>query len=95
VPFETPAEAAQAVLQQPGIDGLLLDNVSLRQAQGQGASLVAVGPALEGNAYVIAMPLRATTLQAQIGETLARLRADGTMAQLEDAWFGPVHLNTD
>jgi ABC-type amino acid transport substrate-binding protein len=64
--------------------------VSLREAQGQGAALAAVGPALESNAYVIAMPRQATTLQERVAATLAQFQADGTLAELEVRWFGPL-----
>lgn len=89
VPFETPDEVIEQVLHDSTIDGVLMDNVSLREAQGRGAALVAVGPALEGNAYVIASPLRAATLQQAINETLTRLMAEGTLQTLETRWFGP------
>jgi ABC-type amino acid transport substrate-binding protein len=88
-PFETPAEAIEALLNDATIDGLLIDNVSLREAQGQGAPLVGIGPALEGNAYVIAAPLRATTLQERIAATLQEMHASGELSRLEERWFGP------
>lgn len=89
-PFETPAQAAAALAEDAGLDALLIDQVSLREAQGQGAALVAVGPALESNPYVIAAPLQATTLQQRIAETLAQFEADGTLAELEARWFGEI-----
>jgi ABC-type amino acid transport substrate-binding protein len=93
VPFETPGEAIEGLLNDSSLDGLLIDNVSLRQAQGQGAALVAVGEALEGNAYVIAAPLRATTLQAQIVETLQTLEREGEFIRLEERWFGEMEAD--
>lgn len=90
VPYETPAEAAAALVDDPSLDALLIDQVSLREAQGQGAALVAVGPALESNPYVIAAPLLATTLQEQIATTLAQFQTDGTLADLEARWFGEL-----
>jgi polar amino acid transport system substrate-binding protein len=89
-PFSTPAEAITGLLDGPAIDALLIDQVSLRQAQGQGAAIIAVGPALESNPYVIAAPLRAFNLQEQIAATLERFAADGTLAELEARWFGPL-----
>ena len=67
-----------------------MDGVTLRQAQGRGAALAAVGPALESNAYVIASAPQATLLQENIDQALATLRADGTLAALEDRWFDPI-----
>ncbi|HXF59998.1 MAG TPA: ABC transporter substrate-binding protein, partial [Caldilineaceae bacterium] len=79
VAFETPAAAVDALVNDPTIDALLIDQVSLRLAQGQGAAVVAVGPALESNPYVIAVPLHATTLQERVEETLAQLAAGGEL----------------
>src|SRR5690606_34278657 len=89
-PFETPAQAAAALAEDASLDALLIDQVSLREAQGRGAALVAVGPALESNPYVIAAPLQATTLQQRIAEPLAQFEADGTLAELEARWFGEI-----
>jgi polar amino acid transport system substrate-binding protein len=89
VPFETPADAIAALVNDATIDALLIDQVSLREAQGQGAAIVAVGPALESNPYVIAAPLHATMLQERIADTLAQFEQDGTLAELEAVWFGP------
>lgn len=88
VPFATPDEAADALLHDSTINALLIDNVSLRQRQGAGAPLIAVGPALEGNPYVIAMPLQAQTLHEHVDRTLETLNATGTMQRLADEWFG-------
>lgn len=90
VPFETPAEAVAALVNDPSLAALLIDYVSLREAQGQGAAIVAVGPALEANPYVIVSPLRAYDLAEQIATTLAQFQADGTLAALEARWFGPL-----
>jgi polar amino acid transport system substrate-binding protein len=87
-PYATPDEAVAALVNDPAIHALLIDNVTLRQAQGSGAAIAAVGPALESNPYVIAMPLRAYTLHRQLEAALQRLQATGTLAELEDRWFG-------
>jgi ABC-type amino acid transport substrate-binding protein len=70
-------------------DAALIDNVTLRQAQGRGAQVVAVGPALESNPYVIASPHKANKLGDQIAKTLAHLQENGVMTDLEETWFGP------
>lgn len=88
--FETPGEAITGLRDDPTIDALLIDQVSLRQAQGEGAAIVAVGPALESNPYVIVAPLRAFDLQERIAATLERFAADGRLAELEARWFGPI-----
>ncbi len=70
------------------VDALLVDNVTLRQAQGTGAAIEAIGPALESNPYVIVMPLHATDLREQVEAALTALREDGTLEELENQWFG-------
>ena len=91
VPFETPEDAVKALLERSDVDALLVDNVTLRQAQARGSALVAVGPPLEGSPYVIVAPIRATELQKQIAAALQTLREDGTLATLEDRWFAENH----
>lgn len=87
-PYATPEEAITALTDDAATDALLVDNVTLRQAQGAGAAIVAVGPALESNAYVIALPLTAPALQEKVEEALSQLRADGALDELESRWFG-------
>lgn len=89
-PYATPDEAVAALVNDPTIDALFIDQVSLRQAQGQGAVIKAVGPALEANPYVLAAPLRAFDLQERIAATLTEFNADGTLSTLEAEWFGPL-----
>jgi ABC-type amino acid transport substrate-binding protein len=36
------------------------------------------------------MPLRAYDLQEQIAATLTQFASDGTLAELEARWFGPL-----
>ncbi|MFO7631042.1 MAG: transporter substrate-binding domain-containing protein, partial [Caldilinea sp.] len=66
---------------------ILVDNVSLRQAQAAGLPLVAVDAPLESIPYVIVMPRRALDLQQQIEASLRSLRTNGKLADLEDRWF--------
>ena len=89
-PFSTPDEAVAGLVNDAAIDALFIDQVSLRQAQGQGAEIIAVGPPLEGNPYVIAAPLRAFDLQARVTATLEQFTSDGTLHQLESQWFGKL-----
>jgi polar amino acid transport system substrate-binding protein len=87
VPFETPQAAVEAFVTRPELDALLVDNITLRQAQGQGLPLVAVGEPLESNPYVIVAPLRAAELQTQIDQALEELRQAGQLAELERIWL--------
>jgi ABC-type amino acid transport substrate-binding protein len=87
VPYETPDAAAAALAADSTLDALLIDQVSLRQAQGRGLPLSAVGPALESNPYVIAAPLRAADLHTQIAATLDAFAQTGVLDQLEARWF--------
>ena len=88
VKYPTPQEAVDGLLADEEVDALLVDNVTLSSAQGAGAPLYAVGPALESDPYVVAMPLRAGELQKQVAEALATLQADGTLDELASNWFG-------
>jgi polar amino acid transport system substrate-binding protein len=85
--YDTP-EAALAAVTSGETDALLVDQVSLRMAQGAGAPLIAVGPVLESNPYVIVTPRKAPQLTAAVNEALSALRTDGTLATLSDRWFG-------
>ncbi len=85
--YDTP-EAALAAAAAGEVDALLIDGVSLRIAQGSGADLVAVGPVLEGNPYVILTPRKAAQLANAVNDALVALRADGTLDRLADRWFG-------
>lgn len=86
--YQTPRESVNALLSDHEVEALLVDNVTLREAQGTGAPIVAIGSALEGNPYVIAAPLSATTLQKAIAETLHKFEKNGTLTRLEEQWFG-------
>ena len=85
--FPTPDEAVQGLLADPTIDALLVDNVTLRQAQATGAQLHAIGPALESNPYVIMMGRTASELHQQVEQGLATLQAQDTLEVLADEWF--------
>ena len=86
--FDTPDNAVSALVEAQSVDALLIDQVTLRVAQVQGAPLVAAGPVLESNSYVIAMPVNAHELQEAVAQALETLRGDGTLVALERAWFG-------
>jgi ABC-type amino acid transport substrate-binding protein len=87
-PYAGPDEAVAALLDDPSVNALLVDNVTLRQEQGAGAAIKAVGPALESNPYVIVLPLTATSLKEHVEQALATISDTGQMEELEDTWFG-------
>ena len=86
--FATPEEAVDALMNDMDIDALLVDNVTLRQAQGRGAAIKAIGPALESNPYVIVMPFNARLLSEQVEQALQTLQERGELEALEQQWFG-------
>lgn len=86
-PYSTPQEAVEALINDQTIDALLVDQVTVRTAQGNGAPIQAVGPALESNPYVIAMPHAAVTLQEKVASTLRTLQETGVMTKIESQWF--------
>jgi len=86
-PFDTPAAAIDALVTQGSVDAILIDHVTLRMAQVQGAPLITVGPVLESNPFVIAMPIAAHELQAAVAQGLAALQERGTIVALEESWF--------
>jgi ABC-type amino acid transport substrate-binding protein len=85
--FATPDEAVQALVDDPQIDAVLVDNVTLRQAQARGLPLRALQPVLESNPYVIVMPQSARTLQEAVDKALQTLRESGVLDELERTWF--------
>ena len=86
-PFDTPTAAITALVEERTVEAILLDHVTLRIAQVQGAPLITVGPALENNPFVIAMPIRAHELQAAVAERLLVLQEKEVMAELEATHF--------
>ncbi len=84
--FPSAPEAVAALLAGDA-DGVLVDGVTLRQMQGEGATIRAVGDALESNPYVIALPLGAHILREEINTALAEFVTTGFLAELESRWF--------
>lgn len=93
LPYETPAETISALREDSTIDAVLIDNITLRQLQVERSSttrtVVGVGPAIEGNPYVIAVPHRATKLQREINTLLQMFQSTGKLSDLEKRWFSP------
>jgi ABC-type amino acid transport substrate-binding protein len=84
--FPSPQAALQALLDGTA-DVVLVDGVTLRQMQGAGAKIVAVGAALESTPYVIALPAAAHQMQQEIDTALAEFVTTGFLAELENRWF--------
>ena len=87
-PYPAPDEviaalAASSAEVDAEVDAALVDNITLREAQGQGAAIVAIGPPLESSPYVIASPYRAPEMAARINAALAELNESGRLAELE------------
>ena len=97
--FETPDEAIDALVASQAldtlenrvdnaqVDALLIDNITVRQAQVNGVHIHAVGPALESNPYVIVMPYKALTLDKNLAQALETLALDGTLDKIQIRWF--------
>ncbi|MBK8049473.1 MAG: amino acid ABC transporter substrate-binding protein [Anaerolineales bacterium] len=86
-PFETPDLALNALFVDNSIDALLVDNVTLRQAQASGRPVVAIGEPLESVPYVVVMPTRARELQQRVHDGLVHLTESGALRTLEETWF--------
>ena len=93
VPYETPSEAIIALQEDSTIGGLLVDNITLRQTQRiktvDVSPIIEIGPAVEGNPYVIAIPYRSTKLQKEINLLLQMFQTSGRLSDLEEIWFSP------
>jgi polar amino acid transport system substrate-binding protein len=86
VSFQTPAEALDAVMTDRA-DAALVDGVTARQFVMQNRAARIVEPPLVSAPYVIAMPIKARTLQQAVDEALQDMRQDGTLQLLEERWF--------
>lgn len=86
-PFDTPTAAITALVDERTVDAILIDHVTLRMAQVQGAPLITVGPVLESNPFVIGMPVNAYELQGAVAERLLALQGKGVIAELEATHF--------
>ena len=83
-------EKAIEALVSGASDGLLIDGVTLRLAQGEGKLIRGVGAALDEDPYVIAVSIKARELQGALLAALAALEENGQLDLLEDRWFGQV-----
>lgn len=87
LPFPLPQDALAAVVAGEA-DAALADAVTVRQFQGEHGGLRAVGSPLVSIPYVIAVPRQAPQLLTAVNDALVALQEDGTLARLEEKWFG-------
>ena len=87
LPFES-AEKAIDALVSGASDGLLIDGVTLRLAQGDGKLIRGVGAALDEDPYVIAVSIEAPKLRGALLQALTTLEEEGRLGLLEERWFG-------
>jgi len=87
LPFPHPRDALAAVVAGEA-DAALVDAISVLQFQYERGGVRAVGAPLVSVPYVIAVPRRAPRLLAAVNEALMALQEDGTLARLEEKWFG-------
>ncbi len=87
----SPEEAVAALLAGDA-DALLIDGVTLGLAQAQGAAIQVMGPPLESDPYVIALPLDAPVLQERVRAALVSLRESRALARLEARWFASPEM---
>lgn len=85
-PFPSPLETINALIENPAIDAVLIDNVTLQQHKGT-FPIEGIGPVLESNPYVIAVAIDSPILADQIDVALAQLRQSGHLEALAQMWF--------
>ncbi|MEM7131209.1 MAG: transporter substrate-binding domain-containing protein [Chloroflexota bacterium] len=84
--FSSPENTVDALFADSTIDGILVDNVTLVQAQAE-HPIIGIGPIIESVPYVIASSIDATILQEQINIALTKLKESGQLEQLSEEWF--------
>lgn len=89
LPFESSEKAIEALVSGAS-EALLIDGVTLRLAQGDGKQIRAVGAVLDEDPYVIAVSIKAPTLQSALLQAMATLEEEGQLGLLEERWFGQV-----
>jgi len=87
LPKQDGREALQAVVAGEA-DAALVDAVSLLVMRSQGHGLRAMGDPVVAVPYVIVLPVRAPLLLDAVNQALAALTVDGTVAELQQRWFG-------
>jgi ABC-type amino acid transport substrate-binding protein len=87
--YDTAAEVL-ADLRRGALDAAIVDNAAALQAVGRDPALRLIEPALTLEPYVLAMPVAAFQLRAEVNRALEELRAEQFFEQLNEKWFvGP------
>jgi len=86
LPFQTATEALAAVAAGEA-DGALVDHVSALAEIGVGNRLVIVGDPVVEQPYAVAVHRESRYLLRAINESLAEMKADGTMEMLAAKWL--------
>lgn len=84
-------ETAQAALQAVAdgqADAALVDHVSALQFRASQGGIRISPQVVASDPYVIVLPRKAPILQQQVAEALEALKADGTLHDLAERWFG-------
>ncbi len=87
--YNTYADMLEAV-RQGKLDGFLMDEPVARVLTAQTSGVTYLPDILREDSYAIAFPEtdRGDALLAELNEYIAKIREDGTLAELEDIWFG-------
>jgi polar amino acid transport system substrate-binding protein len=84
--YDTAAEVL-ADLRRGALDAAIVDNAAALQAVGRDPALRLIEPALTLEPYVLAMPVAAFQLRAEVNRALEELRAEQFFEQLNEKWF--------
>ena len=85
--YDTPAEAL-ADLRRGALDAVIVDNAAALSEIGRRPGLRLVEPALTLEPYVLAVPVEAFQLHAEVNRALDELRSEGFFDQIGKKWFG-------
>jgi polar amino acid transport system substrate-binding protein len=81
------ADEVLADLEHGALDAAIVDNAAALHAVGRDGALRLVEPALTLEPYVLAMPVEAFQLRAEVNRALDELRTEGFFDQLNQTWF--------
>jgi ABC-type amino acid transport substrate-binding protein len=84
--YDTAAEVL-ADLRRGALDAAIVDNAAALQTVGRDPALRLIEPALTLEPYVLAMPVAAFQLRAEVNRALEELRAEQFFEQLNEKWF--------
>ena len=85
--LEESAAEALAATADGEADAALVDAVSLALFQRDGGALMAVGPAVVSQPYVVILPARTPEIVAAVNAAIVALRADGTLDRIRAQWL--------